>query len=225
LSPEELESRFGFSLLALRCAWREPWTAESHPTFQPGFRNAVRQVDLLLHRLEMPKELHGHIVQYFSRDWWPDSRAGCFYYDCMLEQVRKEEECRETGDVYVRPPVKFCQCGVAAYCSKACREGDWKRGHKRECGRPPYCRLTAKEYRLCEVIRHLQEGRDMKSGVEQERQIIVEEKDVDADADADTDDGSWESLDSDEDSEESMEGTPTITACIMNFFKQHYKDH
>jgi len=65
----------------------------------------------------------------------------------------------------------------------------------------------------------------MKSGVEQERQIIVEEKDVDADADADTDDGSWESLDSDEDSEESMEGTPTITACIMNFFKQHYKDH
>eukprot|EP00977_Amphora_coffeiformis_P005556 scaffold1170_cov174-Amphora_coffeaeformis.AAC.40 len=217
LSPEELEARFGFSLLALHCAWREPWTAESHPTFQPGFRTAVHQVALSLHRLDMPKELHGHIVQYFSRDWWPDERACCFYYDCQLEQLRKEEECRETGEMYVRPPVKFCECGVFAYCSRACREADWKAGHKRVCGRPPSCRPTGKEYRLCEVIRRMQEGGDVNDVGEQESEMIVDE--------GDADDGSWESVDSDEDLEENMEGALTITARIMDYFKQNsYKD-
>ena len=220
MSPRELEARFGFSLLALQCAWREPWTAESHPTFQPGFRTAVHQVALSLYRLDMPKELHGHIVQYFSRDWWPDNRSSCFYYDCMLEQLRKEEECRETGDLYVRPSVKFCECGVAVYCSRACREADWKGGHKRVCGRPPSCRPTAKEYRLCEVIRSMQKGGDVKDGGEQESEMIVEEEEDDAD------DGSWESVDSDEDLDENMEGALalTITARITDFFKQHYKD-
>ena len=167
-----MRDRFDFSLLALQCAWHEPWTAETHSTFQPGFRTAVFQVALCLQGVGMPRELHSHIVQYFARDWWPDSRAQCWNYDCILEQLRKQEECRASsggGEPYVPPVVKFCVCGVAAYCSRACRENDWKSGgHKRMCGKPPYCRPTAKDYRFCQVIRQKVSGEEVTSGGDDE---------------------------------------------------------
>lgn len=138
----------------------------------------------------------------------------------MLEQVRLEEESRAGGDIYVSPPVKFCECGVAAYCSRACREADWKGGHRRCCGRPPFCRPTVREYRFCQVIRALKEGNDVIDMGEADTQMLMEDDD-----DGDDDDGSWESVDSHEDLEEAIEEeTPSITSRIVEFFKPYYKD-
>lgn len=40
-------------------------------------------------------------------------------------------------------------CGVAWYCSKKCREDDFRVGHKKVCGLPPMnVRCNAKEYDL-----------------------------------------------------------------------------
>lgn len=235
LTAPEMRDRFDFTLLALQCAWHEPWKEESHMTFQPGFRTAVFQVAMCLHHVGMPRELHGHIVQYFARDWWPDSRISCWNYDCMLEQLRKQEECRDSGDEYVPPAVKFCICGVAAYCSRSCRENDWKGGgHKRVCGKPPYCRPTAKDYRFCQVIRAKGagggelltngDGSNVQEGVvekDQSEDVIIDGDE----GDEEDDDGSWESVDSDdEEMEEPSNKTRTATSLTTEFFKAHYKD-
>ena len=236
LTAPEMRDRFDFTLLALQCAWHEPWKAESHMTFQPGFRTAVFHVAMCLHHVGMPRELHGHIVRYFARDWWPDSRVSCWNYDCMLEQLHKQAECRDSGDEYVPPAVKFCICGVAAYCSRSCRENDWKGGgHKRMCGRPPYCRPTVKEYRFCQAMRARGAGGDgelLINGDDSNVQERVVEKDqsedeiIDGDdEDDEDDDGSWESVDSDdEEMEEPSNATRTVTSLITDFFKAHYKD-
>lgn len=222
-----MRDRFDFTLLALQCAWHEPWTAESHPTFQPGFRTAVFEVALCLHHTGMPREIHGHIVQYLARDWWPDTRASCWNYDCMLAELRKQEECRDAGEEYVPPAVTFCVCGVAAYCSRTCRENDWKSGgHKRMCGKPPYCRPTVKEYRFCEVIRQKVLGVSDESdamALEQNQSELVMDELVVEDED-EGDDGSWESVDSDEEMEAPSGETRTTTSLITEFFKAHYKD-
>ena len=223
LSQDQLASRFDFSLLALQCAWREPWTPDSHPTFQPGLRTAVRQVALCLQRAHLPRELHGHIVQYFSRDWWPDNRACCWNYDCQLDQMRKREACADTGEEYKPPSLKFCDCGVALYCSRACRDADMKDGHRRFCGRPPMCRPTAQEYRFCDVIRRTinpgSEDEVMEESTDHDKDEIV----VDADDDDDDDDDDWESVDSDEESDESSDATRDATSQILNFFQSRHK--
>lgn len=225
LSTNELRGRFDFTLFALQCAWYEPWTAESHPTFQPGFRTAVSQLALCLQRIGMPRELHSHIVQYFSRDWWPDDRLTCWHYDCMIDQLRKREECRGKGETYVPPAVKFrCEgCRVPTYCSRACREADWKDVHKSVCGKPPYRRPTQEDYQFCEAIRHDKvDNSDQRAHVPPTMSTTEEEIVIDVAGD---DDGSWESVESDDEEEDELANDPAArTTRIVNFFKSHHKE-
>jgi hypothetical protein len=221
LTQKELRDRFDFTLLSLQCAWNEPWTPESHPSFQPDFRTAVHQVALCLHSKGLPRELHGHIVQYFSREFWPDERRECRQYDCMVEQVRRQEECRDTGDVYVRPPVEFCDCHVATYCSRGpCRGLDWKDGHKWLCNRPPCRRPTAEDVRFCKAIQnnepYTEEGVVPQAGGKDEIEWEAAEGDED-------DDDDWESVESDEEMDEPTDSTPNVTSAIVDYFKKHSK--
>lgn len=193
----------------------------------------MSQVALCLQRLGMPRELHGHIVQCFARDWWPDDRQTCWHYDCMLDQLRIQEECRVGGETYVPPPVKFvCDgCRTTSYCSRSCRESDWKDGHKNVCGKPPYRRPTREDYTFCETIRYNDEQMEdvvtitlptnATGGGGGGGEDMVVDLDVVGD---DDDDGSWESVVSDEEEETIDEAPMGLTGRIVNFFRSHYKD-
>jgi hypothetical protein len=222
LTQEELRDRFDFTTLSLQCAWNEPWTPESHPSFQPDFRTAVHQVALCLHSKGLPRELHGHIVQCFNREWWPDERRQCWQYDCILEQVRRQEECKVMGEVYVRPPVEFCDCRMTAYCSRGpCRGLDWKDGHKRVCNRPPCRRPTTEDFRFCQAIRNNEPYTEEGAVLPAASSADIEWEATEGEDDEDDDD--WESVDSDEAMEEPTDPTPNVTRAIVDYFKKYNK--
>ena len=97
------------------------------------------------------------------------------------------------------------------------------------CGKPPYCRPSAKEYRLCEVVRHngSTNGIEQTNGSGTEIAVPMEEDDdevLNEEEIVEDDDDDWESVESGEEFEEPVDEARTTTSLISEFFRGHYKD-
>lgn len=227
LSREDLEARFDFSLFALVCEWNKPWTPESHMSYQPPFRRAVQTLALSLHRLHLPGVLLGNIAQFLPRDGWPDKRKRCWNYHCLAEHDVDNmlvqygiAESSSLTTTKTEASVACKKCRVAFYCCRGCREEDYKAGHKKICGRPPFCIPGKQEMRFCEFIAN--------GGVLGDYTMANQEESAAKEAheeemDNDDDDGSWESIDSDDDMEEDEDDTNTnhLTSQILRFFDKY----
>lgn len=85
------------------------------------------------------------ICAFLSRDWWEDSRKQCWCYECRYEcrydQAGKAIEHQLSNHNSIdskTDALEYCpHCRVAMYCSKECRDKDYKVGHKKMCCRPP----------------------------------------------------------------------------------------
>jgi hypothetical protein len=232
LSSEDLEARFDFSLFALVCEWNKPWTPESHMSFQPPFRRAVQTLALSLHRIHLPGVLLGNIAQFLPRDGWPDKRRRCWNYHCLAEHdVEKMlvqckygiAESSSLTTAKTEASVVCKKCRVAFYCCRGCREEDYKAGHKKICGRPPFCIPGKQEMRFCELIASGGVSSD-DAMANQDESAAKEAHEEDTDNDNDDDgDGSWESIDSDDDMEEDEDDTKTnnLTSQILQFFDKY----
>jgi hypothetical protein len=215
------------TLLAMVRAWNAPWSPESHMSYQPQFRHAINTVALCTHRLGMPNELVHHIGEFMHRDWWDDERKTCFDYDCQAEQVMKNMKRKfgaaQAGKLPSPGPVACISCPgchQTHYCSKEHRESDYKEGHKNQCGTVPFCAPSKEEVDLFAALF------GGKGAPELPAATLAHSEDGDDVADMDVDDddeGSWESIDSDEEDElDNGEIQPTKTRLIYKFFKNVY---
>lgn len=236
LSTQELEARVDFSTLALVRAWDAPWSPQSHMSFQPLFRAAVKTLGLCTHRLGMPNELVHRISEFMHRDWWHDERKTCFDYECQVEQVGKSWKRKVTSRLKgVSPPsgptacVSCPGCRLTNYCSNEHLEVDFKGGHKNHCGLVPFCAPTKEETGLFASLF----PDDDVTGVTQgsgDPGIDIMEEDGGGDADTmeedvvvgDATDGDddWESIDSDEEDMGDADAQATNTQLIHQFFKK-----
>jgi len=238
----ELSTRHNFSLLLLQRAWQAPWTPETHASFQPRFRAAVGAVAKATHHLGFPLETMTSICSFFGRDWWEDSRKQCWNYACLFEKdteaiTRKmspEANTIPTEPIApVTPNLDYCsQCHVALYCSKNCRNRDHYLGHKGKCNRPPLVatRPDAVETQL--YLDTLTESGNSASlpnflaSLTYTNQITKQGTDIrkvhsDDDESNVSDDGSWETVDSDEESIDET-ANQTKTQKIWKYFHDQF---
>jgi hypothetical protein len=213
-----LKARHEFSLLGLLRAWHAPWSPASHHSFQPSFRKAVCTLAVCAHRLHMPSEMALRVFEFLPRDWWPDERKECWCWDCIVKDMGKRhqekrlqrigvvgEENEKRDSERVRSLAYCPGCSVAMYCCHAHRAYHFKESHKRECQIPPFRRLGPKEDALFaevfgqEDIDHLPPNPDL-------------------DVEGDDDDGSWESIDSNEELEHETE--LSTTRIVTRFFEK-----
>jgi MYND finger len=241
----ELSARYNFSLLLLQRAWQAHWTPETHASFQPNFRAAVVAVVKCTHRLGLPHETMLSICSFLGRDWWEDSRAKCWRYACLFEKSTKaiNRKMSPEGNTAVAEPsspvasnLEYCsQCHIAMYCSKGCRNRDHYIGHKAKCNRPPMLATPPDDVETQLYVDVLAQNGDFvtlpkfltvqtrpcpKEKTEQLTDLgsfqLEEEDDNENNA---NDDGSWETVDSDE--EETEEEAVSKTQKIWKYFYDH----
>jgi MYND finger len=240
LSNGEINARYDFTLLLLQRAWQAPWSPASHASFQPGFRDAVKAVALCTHSLGFPHETMMTICSFFNREWWDDSRKQCWNFECLGDQSLKSIERRVAGGtVPDTGPTRFehCpHCHVAVYCSKECRDKDYKLGHKKKCNRPPLLSRApdSEELELCSAILESCDAplpafltSNNKEPIP--KPFVANHPDIDAKVendcdgmveDDDDDDGSWETLESEDDRDGQNEAELSKTARIHKYFKE-----
>jgi hypothetical protein len=223
LTRGEQRARYDFSLMLLLKAWRAPWTAGSHLSFQPAFRDAARCVMLCAHRRRMPNEVGLRIVEFLGRDFWPDDRDQCWNSECQMTQLKKrfmqkrlERHSNNTvRDVPLAIAIQTCPiCNIPRYCSKKCKTQDSKARHKRVCNAPLYPRLLAEEDFLISAVAEEspEQVAIMPTNSQQSNALSGDEiRDDDNDED-------WIDVESDEESE----GTSTRTRRIYRFFKDNF---
>lgn len=123
-------------------------------------------------------------------------------------------------------------CGIAWYCSKKCKDDDYKAGHKRLCGTVLTQHATNEEGELYhEVFGNDLPGDALLIGSPCSTKKVTcatldchEEHVVVLGEDDDDDDGSWESMDSDVEDEGEEEGSASSrTKAICRFFKSKAK--
>jgi hypothetical protein len=216
----EVETRAwnDFNMFALINAWNAPWSPERHMSYPPGFREAISTLARCTHYVGIPNVLNTRIFEFLNREWWPDQRRQCFQYDCQLEQCMKYFQAKDIARPIQKAAdsVTHCKCHVVAYCSKNCRDKDRKDGHQKICGRPPLRIPTKEDARIFDAVRAFASGNHFTSsdvGVSTE---TLESEVVD-DGD-DGDNGSWESVDSDDDGNVESEENNTRTHMIVQFF-------
>ena len=256
LSDDELGARYDFNLVALLRAWRSHWTPESHQSFQPEFRAAIYTLFLSLNaRWSIPNEIIMKIATFLSRDFFTDRRRQCWYFTCQssraIKRILRKQGCkgsRGVGETTTTTEsdskASACfpcpKCKVAWYCSKACQVSDYKEGHKKVCGSPPYQNKSDDNPAEYEVYRTLFEEASMPSSLAACRGIAENtgaataqnldklsasgersfegSKTVWCDED---DEGSWESIDSgDEDVPDDSFQSET-TKAICRFFRDN----
>lgn len=203
---------YDYSLLLLSRAWQAPWTPDSHASFQPALRQANMMVAKCAHRLGLPDELTSKILSFLNRKWWPDARRQCWSYECQLNSLVKSVSRKfsenNSGPVNLRvaPTLSYCRCGVAMYCSKECRESDYKARHKKVCCRPPFISNIPdeKEMQLCIAV--FSHSADSPEKVIYHTNPNHDDEDYGKDCENDgdinpneNDDESWETVASDED--------------------------
>jgi hypothetical protein len=220
----ELWGHFNFSLLAMVCAWKEPWNPESHASFSSQFRNASRTLALCLGRQcggggtgssTFPSEVVRSIISYLPREAWPEDQFFCWHHDCCVKQMAvqmfdegfalKASPTTATATATAattttlsssRKHITCKKCGIPRYCSKSCCEND-KETHKQMCIEPPYCGVDQEHVAFCQSIA---DGSYKLSPTttQQNEEAMDEDDNDDDDIDDDDDDGSWESMDSNE---------------------------
>ena len=203
-------------------------------SFQPSFRVAIKTVALCANRLNMPSEIALKVGSYLNRQWWHDDRCQCWSYDCSVESMARQLRQKRGGTGRSIQKNKTCQpcsgCGLAWYCSKKCREDDFKTGHKKICGLPPWqVHCSAQEYSLHHSVFHgssippylVNEKLDIECGNTEPLSPSPKENNKDFEDDgACSDDGSWESIESAEDEAGSENASMSSrTRVICHFFE------
>jgi hypothetical protein len=111
------------------------------------------------------------------------------------------------------------------YCSKVCREKDYKEGHKKICCRPPIQVTAGSDERqlFMDVFEGnpppLLVGHFSADGRETEQMPIESTAEQSHEEDMD-DEGSWESIDSSDEMED-QENKTTRTTLIYQYFDKH----
>jgi hypothetical protein len=241
---QQTRARYDFSLLNLASAWNTPWTPRSHMSFQPEFRKAMKAIALCTHRLGWPIELVHHIGMFLNRDWWPDDRKECWNSECQIASISKATDAyteyvmttgtskdskdkKQFADFLFQPcsTLKPClKCNTTRYCSKRCKENSYKISHKRCCSKPPCCKCkpTSDEmqlYRDLEALGSIKKPFFVQFAEKDEKETngIAVDQQVGED---DDDNGSWESMDTNEDSADDVRATDII----YKFFSKNNYD-
>lgn len=243
LTRGELRASFDFSLLNMMVAWHDPWKPETHFSFQPEFRAAVKTVVLSAHRLALPVEVSFRIIEFLSRDFWPDERKQCWNFECqsntvsrnMAKKILREPSKSAESSASNNKPLTFdyCPaCNVAMYCSEECRKEDWKDHHSRFCSAPPCLVPGENERRFCSTILNESHGlmvpekKSTSNVVDNTITKVDEEDDGEEDEENEEDgDEEWEDIDSDEEHAEAggdgQQGGESRTLMIRRFFDRH----
>jgi hypothetical protein len=254
LSLDHCRSRYDFSLSSLAYAWGESWTEESHMSFQPQFRQAVKTVAMSCHRLNMPMELARRIASCLHRDWWRDEYRSCWNYDCHISNIGKSVELyhnavkdgntdTQLGNFLftsngLNSTFRECEkCRVTKYCSKRCQEESYRASHVSHCGKLP-CRKgrpSESEHHLYDTVfacREMQ-GQLLPLFISNNIPLPVVSNNTVVDNDYDDD---WEDEEDDDDNEDEdndwesvdsnyNENEPeSATTVIHNFFRNQYND-
>ncbi len=159
------------------------------------------------------------VNSFLPRTWWPDDRMCCWCHQCQLDQLfrvfnekvhsRKSDRGslaglgveRKKKPKSDRSTLVTCSgCQVAAACSKEHMKFLHKDGHKRVCGLPPFrVPFTEEDNNLCREILGSADG-------------MLDMKSVNCQNDDEIDDGSWESMDS------NQEAAAGVSDVIFSFF-------
>ncbi|KAI2492662.1 Sodium/calcium exchanger protein [Fragilaria crotonensis] len=226
VSSVHLSARYDFTLLKLVQAWNAPWSPGRHHSFQSQFRAAVQTLFLCSNRLGLPQDIAGHIAKFLPRSFWPDERARCWCDDCSVDNSVSLMMWKLSGKVEEQKPklqvTKLCDCKVAMYRNNEHRKRDSGQ-HRKWCQSIPLCIPGPAEERFCQIIDAKLKG-EIVTGISQATQEIESEVQGDDDDDDDDDDeGSWESIDSED---EANEETKSTTEMIYDFFrKRSYRHH
>ena len=218
------------------CAYREPWTPSSHQSFSSQFRAATFTLALCLQRCggigAMPKDVLEIILSYLPRDAWPQDDSFCWHYECAMKQSalqlfgsKKKNTNAVTSKRKIQVPLTCKTCRVPRYCSQTCLTRDYKEMHKRICIEPPYCEIKQVHMDFC---RSVQEGA-FQSRQPPSKRDGVDELLIWAGLEPygdDDEDGSWESMDTDdeEESDEAAAKQPqTLTQAVVKFMSKQRK--
>ena len=229
LDYAHLSARYDFSLLVFLRQWHAPWTPDSHLSFSIPFRRSVSTLALCAHRFGVPHDMVALVNSFLPRSWWPDDRRSCWCRDCQMN--RKSQSSNWDSQYFLRserndqnsrlssewdektkptPTLITCSgCQVAMACSKEHMKFLHKDGHRRYCGKPPFrAPFHEEDNEICREV--LGDGEEQETnGLENidDQNIGFQEEDT-------IDDGSWESVDSNE--EEAVE--PGKSDVIFLFF-------
>ena len=228
LDQAHLSARYDFSLLLFLRQWHLPWSPGSHFSFSIPHRQAVVTLLLCSHRYGIPPDISCLVASFLPRSWWPDDRRCCWCRECQLNQLKHvyntkitsrqsnwspEQDTASVSHLKVdkggKSPCSALMncpgCQVAMACSKEHLKTLNQDGHKRYCGLPPFrLPFNHEDNNLCQLIF----GENRESGAEDN---ICSQDNDNFD---DDDDGSWESLDSNEEVNESNNDM------IFSFFEE-----
>ena len=176
---------------------------------------------LCSNRLGLPQDIAGHIAKFLPRSFWPDERARCWCDDCSVDNSVSLMMWKLSGKVEEQKPklqvTKLCDCKVAMYRNNEHRKRDSGQ-HRKWCQSIPLCLPGPVEERFCQIIDSKLKG-EVVTGISQ----ATPDMQSDEQGDDDDDEGSWESIDSDE---EEIEETKSTTEMIYEFFrKRSYRHH
>jgi MYND finger len=212
-----------YSLMLMLREWYRPWSPETHASFPPEFRSAVKTMLLASHRVSLPAEVTHRVLEFLHRDWWPDSRRQCWNFDCQAESTQSYYNAER--DARPAVPARFLttndfvrchHCQIATYCSEACRSSDWKSFHKSHCNRPP-CRIPGPDEET--FIASLEEPGDsqpnegtndtrgalseavprQEAQIDETSEIVVEDDGDDEWEDEESENEEWEDMETDDD--------------------------
>lgn len=215
LSDEQKRARYDFMILNLVHAWKQPWSANSHLSFSNQFRSATDALVLCMRRFFMPPDIVDNILRFTNRLWWKDDAQMCFCQDCNINDLSFKMQNRiavreNTQRVTVEADKKknnnsiLCDgCEVVSFCSTYCKKKAMHEGHRKRCSYPPYT-CGREEVEFCQQILY------NNPFVETEESKSVND-----------DDSSWESVQSDFDTELLEVNSTSKAMAISNFFSKH----
>lgn len=142
-----------------------------------------------------------------NRSWWPDPRIRCWSYSCQQSIARQNGAISKS--------FISCKCGVAWYCSKNCQENDFRLGHRRGC--------VILCSGVCDVVGSelLQRYAKLPKSFDTFEDDIPMDTRIDGEDESnnDDDDGSWESIDTDDDERMENSSASIATLDIVRFIK------
>ena len=201
LDQSYLSARYDFSLMMFVRKYNSPWTPESHLSYSIPYRRAVSTLALCAHRYGVPHDISVLVNSFLPRSWWPDDRRCCWCRDCQLNNLKQDFNAkiatRASNWSYEQnagarkpkksPSLMTCPgCEVAAACSRDHMKYLHQDGHKRYCGLPPFrVPFSDEDNALCREV-----------GTELPNQMETGEDENEEEENEADDDGSWESVDS-----------------------------
>ena len=216
-----LSARYDLTLLKLVQAWNSSWSPARHHSYQAQYRSAVRSLILCSNRLGLPQDIAFHIAQFLPRSFWPDERARCWCDDCSVDNAVSLMTWKLGGKMDDQTPklqvTRLCECKVAMYKNNEHRKKDAGQ-HRKWCNTLPLRIPGPEEALFCQLIEAKMNGEEI-----DEISVANQEIESHGQGEDDDDEGSWESIDTDE---EEMDGPRSITAMIYDFFRsKSYKYH